>query len=141
MLASDLRDVAAPLATTLPDDRGLDACYRICREIVRVHAKTFYLSSLFLAREKRRAIWAVYAFCRTADDIADRIGPAHERLEAIGAWERGLVDAYAGHAADPVFLAYADAAERFGIPIEPALDLLRGARTDVTVRRYETYDE
>lgn len=83
----------------------------------------------------------MYAFCRTADDIADRVGPARERLDAIDAWERKLVASYAGDACDPIFAAFADAARRFAIPIEPALDLLRGARLDVTVRRYATYDD
>src|ERR1700676_1871781 len=117
------------------------AWYRVCREITRVHSKTFYLSSLFLSPAKRRAVWAVYAFCRTADDIVDRIAPARERLDAIDAWERKLVGAYDGHARDPIFVAFADAAHRFAVPMQPALDLLRGARTDVTIRRYATYDE
>jgi 15-cis-phytoene synthase len=120
---------------------SLDACYGVCREIARVHSKTFYLSSLFLAPAKRRAVWAAYAFCRTADDIVDRVAPARERLAAIDAWERGLLDAYDGRAAEPIYVAFADAARRFAIPLEPALDLLRGARTDVTVHRYETYDD
>ncbi len=119
----------------------LAACYRVCGEIARVHSKTFYLSSLFLSPAKRRAVWAVYAFCRTADDIVDRIAPARERLDAIGAWERKLVAAYDGRANDdPIFVAFAHAARQFEIPIEPALDLLRGARLDVTVRCYATYD-
>jgi 15-cis-phytoene synthase len=122
-----------------PDVLALDECYRICREIARAHSKTFYLSSLFLAPEKRRAVWAVYAFCRTADDIVDRVAPASERLAALAAWELGLVDAYDGRADDPIFVAFAHAARRFRIPIEPALDLLRGARLDVTVRRYAAY--
>jgi 15-cis-phytoene synthase len=119
----------------------LARCYRACGEIARVHSKTFYLSALFLSPAKRRAVWAVYAFCRTADDIVDRIAPARERLDAIGAWERKLLDAYDGRASDPIFVAFADAARRFAIPIQPALDLLRGARMDVTIRRYETYDD
>lgn len=123
------------------DDERLDACYRACREIARFNSKTFYVSSLFLAPEKRRAVWAVYAFCRTADDIVDRAAPAHERLEAIDAWERGLIDAYDGRAGDAIYVALSDAVRRFAIPIEPALQLLRGARIDVTVNRYETYDE
>ncbi len=145
MLAPDL-DANAPPAGAMPvakslRDDGLAACYRACGEIARVHSKTFYLSSLFLSPEKRRAVWAVYAFCRTADDIVDRIAPARERLDAIGAWERKLVAAYDGRANDePIFIAFAHAAQRFGIPIEPALDLLRGARLDVTVHRYATYD-
>ncbi len=119
----------------------LAGCYHACGDITRTHSKTFYLSSLFLSSAQRRAVWAVYAFCRTADDIVDRIAPARERLDAIDAWERKLVGAYDGRAADPIFVAFADAARRFAIPIQPALDLLRGARMDVTVRRYDTYDD
>ena len=118
----------------------LGASYRACREIVRAHSKTFYLSSRFLPAEKQRAIWAIYAFCRTADDIVDRIAPAHERLASIDAWERALVASYRGVASEPILAGFADAAQRFAIPIEPALELLRGARMDVTVRRYETYE-
>ena len=119
----------------------LAGCYHACGQITRAHSKTFYLSSLFLSSAQRRAVWAVYAFCRTADDIVDRIGPARERLDAIDAWERKLVAAYDDKPADPIFVAFADAARRFGIPIQPALDLLRGARMDVTIHRYETYGE
>jgi 15-cis-phytoene synthase len=145
MLAPELGAHARP-AGTMPVAKALDgvrlaACYRACGEIARVHSKTFYLSSLFLSPAKRRAVWAVYAFCRTADDVVDRIAPAGERLDAIATWERKLVAAYDGRPNDePIFVAFADAAARFGIPIEPALDLLRGARLDVTVHRYATYD-
>jgi phytoene synthase len=118
----------------------LAECYRACGEITRVHSKTFYLSSLFLSPPKRRAVWAVYAFCRTADDIVDRIAPARERLDAINAWEGKLTGAYDGRAHEAIFIAFADAAQRFDIPMAPALDLLRGARLDVTIRRYATYD-
>ncbi len=84
-------------------------------------------------------MWAVYAFCRTADDIVDRIAPANERLAAVDSWEAQLLSAYDGNPADPIYVAFADAAGRFGIPVQPALDLLRGARMDITVRRYATY--
>jgi 15-cis-phytoene synthase len=113
--------------------------YVACRDIVKRNSKTFYLSSLFLSPERKRAVWAVYAFCRTADDIVDGIAPARARLAALDAWERRLRDAYRGIADEPVFTAFADAARRFSVPIEPALDLLRGARSDVTVDRYESY--
>jgi phytoene synthase len=131
--------VAAQTAAAALDRDQLEDCYRACREIVRFHSKTFYLSSLFLEPLKRRAVWAVYAFCRTADDIVDQPSPAPAKLAAIDAWEDGLLDAYEGRASDPIFVAFADAAQRFGIPAEPGLDLLRGARMDVAVCRYETY--
>jgi phytoene synthase len=141
VLAPD-EGASAPLVDLEPlGDAELDACYRTCRDIVKFHSKTFYLSSLFLSPEKKRAVWAVYAFCRTADEIIDRIAPARERLEAIDAWERQLTAAYHGLTTDPIFSAFADSAQRFGIPIQPGLDLLRGARMDVTIHRYETYEE
>ncbi|HEY0615453.1 MAG TPA: squalene/phytoene synthase family protein, partial [Candidatus Elarobacter sp.] len=120
---------------------ALDDCYRACRDVLRAHSKTFYLSSQFFGAEKRRAVWAVYAFCRTADDIVDRAAPARERLDAIDAWERALREAYAGVARDPLLIALGDAARRFAIPSEPAFELLRGTRLDVTVSRYATYEE
>jgi len=119
----------------------LDDCYRICRDIAKTHSKTFYLSSLFLAPEKRRAIWAVYAFCRTSDDIVDRMTPAAERLAAIDAWEAQLLASYNDDTRDPIYTAFADAAQRFSIPIQPALALLRGARKDITISRYATNEE
>ena len=139
MLASER--VAPPALALAGDAAEIEACYEICREIARHHSKTFYLSSLFLGSEQKRAVWAVYAFCRTADDIVDRIAPADERLAALDAWEARLLGAYDGCADEPIFVAFADAARRFAIPIQPALDLLRGARMDVTIRRYETYDD
>ncbi len=119
----------------------LRAAYQTCREITRVASKTFFLASLFLSPEKRRAVWAVYAFCRTADDVVDRTAPAGDRLAAIEELERKLIAANSGHASEAIFIAYADAAQRFAIPLDPALALLRGARMDVTVRRYATYAE
>ena len=121
-------------------ERGLAEATRVCHGIVRANANSFYLSSLFLRPEKRRALWAVYAFCRTTDDIADRDAPEHERLAALDTWERRLLAASRGRTSDPIFAAFADAVERFAIPLEPARDLLRGARIDIAVRRYETYE-
>lgn len=123
----------------VPAAPHLDAAYRRCRAVAREHAKTFYLASRFLEPERRRAVWAIYAFCRTADDIVDGGGSAEARLHALDAWEDGIRDAYRGIAADPIYVAYADAAARFAIPLEPALDLLRGARMDVVPQTYASF--
>jgi len=119
----------------------LRAAYAACRDITQSASKTFYLASLFLSPEKRRAVWAVYAFCRMADDLVDRIAPAGDRLGALDRLERDLLACIGGRPSEPIFIAYADATARYGIPLDPALALLRGARMDVTVRRYQTYDE
>jgi phytoene synthase len=119
----------------------LDECYRQCGAITRRHSKSFYFSLRFLPAAKRRAIWAVYAFCRTADDLADGEGSAAERLAALDAWETQLRAAYSGPGTHPVFIALADAATRYDVPLHAAIDLLGGARMDVSVARYATYEE
>jgi phytoene synthase len=86
-------------------------------------------------------VWAVYAFCRTADDLADSSEPAAERLAAIDDWRERLVAAFDGRPDHALTLALADAVRQFHIPIEPALQLIAGARQDVIVRRYESYEE
>ena len=131
--------LAAPLAAA--SGPTLEACYRQCGAIARFHSKSFYLSTRFLPFAKRRAVWAVYAFCRTADDIVDRDDPSGGRLAAIDAWEAGLRGAYAGRASHPILIAYADAAARYDVPLQAALDLLRGARLDIAQNRYATYEE
>jgi phytoene synthase len=124
-----------------PSELELDASYRLCRGITEHHSKTFYFASLFLPREKRRAIWAVYAFCRITDDFVDTRASGGDPLGALDEWREQLLDAYEGRPRHAVMIALADAAERFRIPIEPALDLLKGARRDAVILRYETYGE
>jgi phytoene synthase len=95
-----------------------------------------------LAPPKRRAIWAIYAYCRTADDIVDRtFAPHPDRLAALDDHETKLLAAVDGEADDPIFIALADTMARFAIPIDAARNLLRGGRMDVTVSRYETFEE
>ena len=71
----------------------------VCGNIVRRHARTFALASAFLPLQKRRATYALYAFCRLADDAVDRAGPTgkeavRDSLRAL----RGQLDAANGHA-------------------------------------------
>ncbi len=115
----------------------LQAAYRHCEAVVREQAGNFRYSFPFLPAEKKRAICAVYAFCRMADDIGDGPLPAPEkqaRLDEISARLRAAPEG-------PVFTALADAARRFAIPLQRFDDLLAGVRQDLTVARYPTYAE
>ena len=51
----------------------LDQAYEICRIETQKWAKTFYLGTLLLPQEKRKAIWAIYVWCRRTDEIMDSI--------------------------------------------------------------------
>lgn len=126
---------------TLPADASLDAAYDYCRGITREIARTFYYGSLFLPIEKRRASWALYAFCRTADDIADEPGIYPDPAAEMVRWRAALEATYAGHPRGPVMTAWADMLAAYPVPIQPALELLDGVAMDVRGQRYETFDD
>lgn len=127
--------------TSLPADATLDAVYGYCRGITREIARTFYYGSLFLPREKRRAAWALYAFCRIADDIADERDLYPNPLTDLARWREALLATYAGHPRGPVMRAWADTLTRFAVPLQPALDLLTGVEMDLTGATYHSFDD
>ncbi len=84
--------VQAPVQAPTQDARLLDRAYAHCEEIARGQSRTFYKASSLLPAEKRRAVRALYAFCRITDDIIDRAGDDPEA--ALAAWkERSLAAA------------------------------------------------
>src|SRR5262249_54284147 len=117
---------------------GIEAAYRICRQIATAHYENFTVGSWLLPRRLRNPIAAIYAFARTADDFADEGDvPAAERLARLAVWEEHLQACYAGRATDPVFIALADTVARFDIPIVPFRRLLEAFRQDVAFQPFE----
>ncbi len=115
--------------------------YAHCRAITRSIARTFYYGSLFLSPAKRRAAWALYAFCRTADDLADESERAEDARAELARWRAGLIETYAGRPRGPVMIAWADLLARYPVPISPALELLDGVSMDLAGAHYATYDD
>ena len=137
---SGKRAVTATLALSAAD-LTVDEAYECCRQVAREIARTFYYGSLFLPREKRRAAWALYAFCRLADDMADEPSLFPRPLAALRSWRHALYDVYAGTPRGPVMLAWADVLRRYAVPIQPALELLDGVEMDVRGVCYDTFEE
>ena len=108
----------------------LAEAYTYCREVARREAKNFYYSFRVLPQAKRDAICAVYAFMRKADDLSDdESKPVAERRHEMAAWLAAWRTSRAGQAtADPVFVAVADAQQRFGISDELLEKLVQGTR-------------
>jgi len=97
---------------------------------------------MFIPRERRPYVCAVYAFARTADDFADEGTDAPAlRLEKLDDWQRKLDAAYEGRADHPVFVAIAETASRTGIPKSLFSDLLAAFRQDVMKSRYASFAE
>ena len=105
------------------------------------HYENFPVASILLPRRLVPAVEAIYAFARSADDLADE-GDAEpaERLAALGAYETALDAIERGQPpADPVFARLAAALQRHALPLQPLRDLLSAFRQDVVTVRYADY--
>jgi len=104
----------------------------------------FYYSFVFLPREKRRAIEAVYAFARRGDDVADSGLAPEEAAHQIAAYRQALGDCFAQPAGafdDPELAALADSIRKFKIPRQPFEDLILGLEMDLASAQYETFED
>ena len=117
--------------------------YRWCRTLARSHYENFPVASLFLPARLRNPIAAIYAFARTADDIADEGDTtAEERLQQLGAMELALNEISSGTTPDtPLYQALADTITRNNLPIALFHDLLSAFRQDVHKNRYADFGE
>ncbi|HEX4456443.1 MAG TPA: phytoene/squalene synthase family protein [Polyangia bacterium] len=109
-----------------------------CRSWIQRHSKSFFLSSLLLPARVRQASWALYAFCRRADDAVDAgdVGPrgALARVESL---RRRLDAVYAGRAGDdPIDRAFGAVVERYGIDRALPEELLAGMEMDARGATY-----
>ncbi len=112
------------------------------RRAVRKHDENFPVAFRLLPRERRRAMDAIYAFCRATDDLGDE-GPNDPaaRLLGLDAWERDLRAAWEGAPDDPRLAALAIAVRRSELPMDPFLRLIEANRMDQRQDRWETYDD
>ncbi len=121
---------------------NVDAAYAYCRRIAHKHGGNFSVGFRFLPRVKRRAVYAAYAYCRWADDIADEpSGDADDVLERLDEWQRELDACYAGAPHHPITIALADALQHFSTPKSAFVALIDGCRQDTWKTRYETFQE
>ena len=122
----------------------LDESYETCRALNKRHGTTYYWSTFVLPRVKRHHVWALYGFCRYADDIVDDLGPApvEERERALDDLGRRLFVAMDdGGADDPVLHAVVHTVRAFGIDPECFDRFLRSMAMDLKVDRYETWED
>jgi 15-cis-phytoene synthase len=120
----------------------IEQSYAACRAIAHKHGANFSVGFRFLPPAKRRAVYAAYAFCRVADDIADEDAvPTNERLAGLDSWQRELDACYEGRPTQAITIALADSLHRFAIPKDAFVALINGCRQDMAKTRYETFPE
>jgi phytoene synthase len=140
-----LAQAYAPLENRLRHDvellanrAQLQRAYRHCQVVTRQHSRTFFIASGLLPRAERRAIRALYAFCRVSDDLVDK--SAEDSAGNLHLWRQSLQGARAWDS-DPVVLAWADTRARYQIPPQYAEQLLDGIASDLTQSRRQTFDD
>jgi hydroxysqualene synthase len=125
--------------------RGVDAAFAYCERLTRAHYENFPVGSLLVPKGKRRHVYSIYAFARTADDFADEgydtPRSQTQRLAALDDWGRRLEACYRGEAEHPIFVALAATVEELRLPAELFRDLLSAFKQDVVKRRYASFDE
>ena len=107
--------------------------------LTRQSGTSFYYAFRILPAEKRRAIYALYAFCRVVDDCVDE--PDGEREAGLVRWTAELQRAYAGRPETELGRELAETVARFPIPRGAFEDIVAGCRMDLTTRRYATFAE
>ncbi|MEP6764538.1 MAG: phytoene/squalene synthase family protein [Gemmatimonadaceae bacterium] len=112
-----------------------------CERISRLHARTFALAARLLPPAKRRAAFALYAFCRIADDLVDSTPREKSALVAqqLHRYQNQLDDALAGGGSGPVFREVARVIREYEVPGEPLHELLDGVARDLRAPHYETW--
>ncbi len=119
--------------------------FAFCEQMARGHYENFPVGSLLIPKEKRKHVYSIYAFARTADDFADEgYGTAttrEDRLYLLDEWEFQLESCYRGIASHPIFIALAETVRELRLPIQLFRDLLSAFKQDVVKTRYADFDE
>jgi squalene synthase HpnC len=111
------------------------------RRLATTHYENFHVVSFLLPKHLHQDFYNVYAYCRTADDLADEIPDRDESLRQLNSWRAELDRMYAGEADHPIFIALQGTVAKYGIPKQPFADLIRAFIQDRNVSRYQTWDE
>ena len=100
---------------------------------------------MLLPPAKRRAIWAIYVWCRRTDELMDSpealTKPINELSDRLDLWEDKTRAIFAGSINDDLDAVMADTLEKFPQSIQPYLDMIEGQRMDLEKHRYKTFKE
>jgi len=107
-----------------------------CQQKAASSGSSFYYSFLFLPAERRRAITALYAFCREVDDVVDETSDAQLAAAKLAWWRAEVANLDAGKAQHPVSLALAPFVKKFGITATRLNEIIDGMEMDLTQTRY-----
>ena len=111
-----------------------------CQQKAAQSGSSFYYSFMFLAPERRRAITALYAFCREVDDAVDEPADPQVARAKLEWWRHEVAQLYAGHAQHPVTRALIPAIGPFNIRQRQLGEIMDGMEMDLTQNRYPDFE-
>ena len=106
-----------------------------CQQKAAASGSSFYYSFLFLPAERRRAITALYAYCREVDDVVDETSETQIAATKLAWWRAEIANLFAGKPQHPVTKALAPHLS-FGITAERLNEIIDGMEMDLTQTRY-----
>ncbi|KAJ1385349.1 Trans-Isoprenyl Diphosphate Synthase, head-to-head [Sesbania bispinosa] len=115
--------------------------YDRCGEVCAEYAKTFYLGTQLMTQERRKAIWAIYVWCRRTDELVDGPNSSHITPTALDRWEQRLTDVFEGRPYDMYDAALSHTVSKYPVDIQPFKDMIEGMRMDLRKSRYQNFDE
>ena len=118
-----MTDRTTPLGAAKEDLDAVEA-------IVRAAGTSFYHGMRVLPPDRRHAMYAIYAFCRIVDDIADEAGSMEDKRRELAVWRDNIAGLYEGRSEGPVTRVLALAVPRFQLRAEDFIAVIDGMQTD-----------
>jgi len=110
-----------------------------CQDKAAASGSSFYYSFMFLPQEKRRAITALYAFCREVDDVVDECSDENVARITLNWWRTEVTAIYAGKPQHPVGQALAPLVKQFNLSQEHLLEIIDGMEMDLSQLTYADF--
>jgi phytoene synthase len=114
--------------------------HKYCQTKAAQSGSSFYYSFLFLPEERRRAITALYAFCREVDDVVDDCSDPATARATLAWWRQELAAAFHGTPQHPVARALAEIAPRFNLTEARLSEIIDGMQMDLEYNRYPSFE-
>jgi phytoene synthase len=120
--------------------QGSTTADEYCQQKAAKSGSSFYYSFLFLPPERRRAITALYAFCREVDDIADEVSDAGVARAKLAWWRTEVANLFAGHPQHPVTRALHPFVAPYGLDAGRMNEIIDGMEMDLVRHRYADFE-
>jgi len=111
-----------------------------CQQKAAASGSSFYYSFLFLPAERRRAITALYAFCREVDDVADEVSDTGLARTKLAWWRTEVANLFAGHPQHPVTRALAPFVGPYRLEAARFNEIIDGMEMDLVYHRYPDFE-